>query len=149
MAAEFCKGAHICGLLEHTGLGIKWHTFVAHPHIGIGGEIQKPFFFDKIHMESGIPNKQSRRPTMSMKPQPIPEIPAETVRVVRAVFPKGNIYIHLRDTLGTIYQDGLFEDLYPDRGQAAYARLSSSSGHGLPIHGESDGSAGGSIGNTA
>jgi hypothetical protein len=37
---------------------------------------------------------------MSMKPQPIREIPAETVRVVRAVFPKGNIYIHLRDTLG-------------------------------------------------
>jgi transposase len=58
---------------------------------------------------------------MSMKPQPIPEIPAETVRVVRAVFPKGNIYIHLRDTLGTIYQDELFEDLYPDRGQPAYA----------------------------
>jgi len=58
---------------------------------------------------------------MSMKPQPIPEIPAETVRVVRAVFPKGNIYIHLRDTLGTIYQDELFADLYPDRGQPAYA----------------------------
>ncbi len=58
---------------------------------------------------------------MSMKPHPIPEIPAETVRVVRAVFPKGNIYIHLRDTLGTIYQDELFEDLYPDRGQPAYA----------------------------
>src|SRR5215469_10257779 len=28
---------------------------------------------------------------MSMKPQPIPEIPAETARVVRAVFPKGNL----------------------------------------------------------
>jgi transposase len=40
---------------------------------------------------------------------------------VRAVFPKGNIYIHLRDTLGSIDQDGLFEDLYPDRGQPAYA----------------------------
>jgi hypothetical protein len=26
---------------------------------------------------------------MSMKPQAIPEIPAETVRVVRAIFPKG------------------------------------------------------------
>ena len=52
---------------------------------------------------------------MSMKPQPIPEIPAETVRVVRAVFPKGNIYTHLRDTLGTIYQDELFADLYPGR----------------------------------
>ena len=58
---------------------------------------------------------------MSMKPQPIPEIPAETARVVRAVFPKGNIYLHLRDTLGTIYQDELFTDLYPDRGQPAYA----------------------------
>jgi transposase len=58
---------------------------------------------------------------MSMKPQPIPEIPAETVRVVRAVFPKGNIYIRLRDALGTIYQDELFADLFPDRGQPAYA----------------------------
>ncbi len=58
---------------------------------------------------------------MSLKPQPIPEIPAETVRVVRAVFPKGNMYIHLRDMLGTIYQDELFADLYPDRGQPAYA----------------------------
>ena len=58
---------------------------------------------------------------MSLKPQPIPEIPAETVRVVRAVFPKGNMYIHLRDMLGPIYQDELFADLYPDRGQPAYA----------------------------
>jgi len=58
---------------------------------------------------------------MSMKPQPIPEIPSETIRVVRAVFPKGNIYTHLRDTLGTIYQDELFADLYPDLGQPAYA----------------------------
>ena len=58
---------------------------------------------------------------MSMKPQPIPEIPPEMVRVVRAVFPKGNIYIHLRDTLGSIYQDEFFSDLYPGRGQPAYA----------------------------
>ena len=58
---------------------------------------------------------------MAMKPQPIPEIPAETIRVVRTVFPKGNIYIHLRDSLGTIYQDELFADLYPERGQLAYA----------------------------
>src|SRR5262249_32808404 len=58
---------------------------------------------------------------MSMKPQPIPEIPAETARVVRTVFPKGNIYINLRDTLGAIFQDELFADLYPNRGQPAYA----------------------------
>src|SRR5712691_12244309 len=58
---------------------------------------------------------------MSMKPQPIPEIPKETARVVRAVFPKGNIYIFLRDRLGTIYQDDLFADLYPERGRPAYS----------------------------
>ena len=75
---------------------------------------------------------------MSMKPQAIPDIPSETVRVVRAVFPKGNIYIHLRDTLGAIYQDELFVDLYPDRGQPAYApwRLALVTVFGL--HGESD-----------
>jgi len=58
---------------------------------------------------------------MSMKPQRIPEIPLEMVRIVHAIFPKGNIYIHLRDTLGSIYQDELFADLYPGHGQPAYA----------------------------
>ncbi len=43
------------------------------------------------------------------------------VRVVSAVFPKGNLYICLRDNLGAIYQDEFFEDLYPDHGQPAYA----------------------------
>ena len=43
------------------------------------------------------------------------------MRVVRAAFTKGNLYIWLRDTLGTIYQDELFADLYPGRGQPAYA----------------------------
>lgn len=58
---------------------------------------------------------------MCLKPQTIPDVPLEMVRVVRAVFPKGNLYIYLRDVLGTIYQDELFADVYPDRGQPAYA----------------------------
>jgi len=58
---------------------------------------------------------------MSLKPQPIPQIPAETVRVVRAAFPKGNLSIPLRDALAPLYQDELFADLYPGRGQPAYA----------------------------
>lgn len=81
---------------------------------------------------------------MSMKPQPIPEIPTDTVRVVRAVFPKGNIYIHLRDTLGTIYQDELFADLFNSLSRSRTASLCSvetSPGHRLPMYGESDGSA--------
>jgi transposase len=58
---------------------------------------------------------------MCLKPQMIPDVPVEMVRVVRAVFPKGTIYIDLRETLGTIYQDKLFADVYPDRGQPGYA----------------------------
>ena len=78
---------------------------------------------------------------MSMKPQPIPEIPAETVRVVRAAFPKGNIYIFLRDTLGTIYQDELFANLYPESRTTRLCGLAISSSHRFPISGESDRSA--------
>jgi hypothetical protein len=36
-----------------------------------------------------------------MHPQNIADIPKETVQVARAAFPKGNIYIQIRDTLGS------------------------------------------------
>jgi transposase len=40
---------------------------------------------------------------MSLKPQPINPVPEETVRVARAAFPKGNLYLTLRDEIGTLY----------------------------------------------
>jgi transposase len=42
---------------------------------------------------------------MSLKPGPIQPIPAATIQVARAAFPKGNLYMTLRDELGTIFQD--------------------------------------------
>jgi transposase len=42
---------------------------------------------------------------MSMHPQPIGPVPEDTARVARAAFPKGNLYMHIRDVLGTIYAD--------------------------------------------
>ncbi len=56
---------------------------------------------------------------MSLKPQAIGPIPEETARIARAAYPKGNIYRQLRDTLGTIYEDEQFADLFPQRGQPA------------------------------
>ncbi len=56
---------------------------------------------------------------MSLHPQAIAPIPDETARVAHAIFPKGNVYMHMRDELGTIYQDQDFADLFPQRGQAA------------------------------
>lgn len=58
---------------------------------------------------------------MSLKLRPIDEIPEETIEVARAVFPKGNPYLTLRDQLGTIYQDEDFASLFPTVGQPAEA----------------------------
>jgi transposase len=54
-----------------------------------------------------------------MHPQNIPDIPIETVRVARAAFPKGNIYLQSRDTLGSIYEDETFVELFSQWGQPA------------------------------
>jgi transposase len=54
---------------------------------------------------------------MSLKPLAIQPVPAETVRVARAAFPKGNPYLTLRDALGPIFQDEDFATLFPLGGQ--------------------------------
>ena len=58
---------------------------------------------------------------MLLKALPIPPVPEETAHVARAVFPRGNVLMQLRDTLGTIYTDEAFADLFPPHGQPALA----------------------------
>ena len=58
---------------------------------------------------------------MSLRPQPVLPIPAETARVARAAFPKDNLYIFLRDELGTFASDEDFTPLFPTHGQPAEA----------------------------
>jgi transposase len=56
-----------------------------------------------------------------MLPKPLSsrDIPEMTSLVARAAFPKGNLYMRLRDELGTLYTDEDFAHLYPSRGQPA------------------------------
>ena len=56
---------------------------------------------------------------MSLKPSLIEAVPSETVRVARAAFPKGNLYISMRDELGVLFEDTDFAELFPRRGQPA------------------------------
>lgn len=49
---------------------------------------------------------------MSLKARPSFEIPAETATFARAAFPKGNVYMRMRDSLGVLYQDSDFADLF-------------------------------------
>jgi transposase len=58
---------------------------------------------------------------MSLHLQPSTPVPTQTRQVAQAAFPRGNRYMQLRDTLGTLYEDALFADLFPQRGQAAQA----------------------------
>ncbi len=58
---------------------------------------------------------------MSMRPQEISPVPEETARVARAANPKGNVYMRMRDELGSIYEDQMFVTLFPRRGQPAEA----------------------------
>jgi len=54
---------------------------------------------------------------MSLHPHFIAPVPADTARVARAAFPKGQPYLTLRDALGPICQDADFAALFPVGGQ--------------------------------
>jgi transposase len=58
---------------------------------------------------------------MSLKPQELGPIPEETARVAHAAYPKGNVFMQMRDVLGTIYQDEAFIHLFSHTGQPAEA----------------------------
>src|SRR5258707_14218936 len=58
---------------------------------------------------------------MSLKSLPIPPGSEEIALVAHAVFPRGNVFMQVRDTLGTIYTDEAFADLFPTHGQPAEA----------------------------
>jgi hypothetical protein len=45
---------------------------------------------------------------MSLHPQEVPPVPEETIRVARAAFPRGNVFMRMRDELGTISHDHLY-----------------------------------------
>ena len=58
---------------------------------------------------------------MSLHQQAIGDIPAETVRIAHAAFPKGTVVMGLRDEFSTLYKDADFAAFYPTRGQPALA----------------------------
>lgn len=41
---------------------------------------------------------------MSLHPLPIFEVPEETARIAQAAFPKGNLYMRIRDKVGAFSQ---------------------------------------------
>lgn len=58
---------------------------------------------------------------MSLHPRPIKPVPKQTEQVAKAAFPKGNLYLTIRDELGTIYTDRDVEALFSLEGPPAIA----------------------------
>lgn len=54
-----------------------------------------------------------------LKPNAGNEIPADTARIAKAAFPKGNRIMRLRDVFGTVYDDEDFKALFSSTGQPA------------------------------
>jgi len=59
---------------------------------------------------------------VSLQPQSLCPVPADTARVAHAAFPKGTRCLRIADALGGApYDDAAFADLFPVRGQPAEA----------------------------
>jgi transposase len=56
---------------------------------------------------------------MSLKPESPFDMPELTAKIARAAFPKGNVYMHMRDELGVFYNDQQFAHLFSHTGQPA------------------------------
>jgi transposase len=58
---------------------------------------------------------------MSLHPQTFCPVPEETACIAHAAYPKGNLYMQVRDELGTLYEDEKFAHLFAHCGQPAEA----------------------------
>src|SRR5512133_268296 len=61
------------------------------------------------------------RSTMSLRPNGLPQIPAETSRVARAAFPNRCLAMRARDGLGPLFTDEQFAELFAARGRPAWS----------------------------
>src|SRR5579859_7354170 len=54
---------------------------------------------------------------MSLHIQNLPPVPEETAQTAHAAFPDGNVFMQMRDELGSLYNDEMFAELYSSEGQ--------------------------------
>ena len=71
---------------------------------------------------------------MSLRPQSNYIVPAETAKVAKAIFPKGNLCITMADHLGSFVSDQDFSTLFSNQGQPGVSPLRRRSSHDLAVH---------------
>src|SRR5688572_5773599 len=68
-------------------------------------------------MTSRIPSHSGKESLMTWRSESLPPVPEPTAAMVKAAFPKGNLYVDLRTEFGAMYDDKLFAGLYSKRGR--------------------------------
>ena len=58
---------------------------------------------------------------MSLRPEPIGEVPAEIIRVARSTFPNDTVVTRLRNKFNAPYEGEDFRESFPKQGQAGLA----------------------------
>jgi transposase len=81
---------------------------------------EESVWYDRQNVINEAPSAQ-RRKAMSLKPEGINPVPEETARIAHAAYRKRNVFMHMRDELGTIYEDESFAHLFSHTGQPAEA----------------------------
>src|SRR5712692_7479654 len=79
---------------------------------------------------------------MSLKSLPIPPIPEEIARVAHAVFPRGNVFIQVRDTLGAVYTDEAKARSVSYPWSTRFSPMAAGARDSVPMYGRLDRSAG-------
>src|SRR5215207_2081656 len=72
---------------------------------------------DRRRMDFAGKSIKKRGARMSLQPRLSREVPEETARVAQAIYPKGNLFMKIRDELGDLFEDAVFAELYPPSGQ--------------------------------
>ena len=66
---------------------------------------------------------------MTLQPQDAFSLPDETIRIARAAYPKGNVYIQMRDALGPIYHDEYVRSFVSSERSSSWSTLATSTDH--------------------
>jgi transposase len=98
----------ICFRTNHRNRGLSWILLAK----------SKQQMWDNYYVPSITPNQEARRGKV-LQLQTKSSISAETASVAHAAFPKGNLYMTMRDEIGTLYSDQDFEELFSTHGQPA------------------------------
>ncbi len=71
---------------------------------------------------------------MSLDPEIAFSVADETARIAQAAFPKGNLYLKMRDEIGALYEDPEFADLFPPQGATSGSSPASCHNHHCAIY---------------